>query len=823
MLRKYSLFLLLSSMVLITLNVEASLISGIQMRDSRGNSDTTSSPGILQFTQPHYRVNENVSQVNLTISRTEGSYGAVAVNYTTQDGSATANHDYITTQQVLNWDADETSSKNINVPILLDNVVETDENFTVILSNPTNNALLGSSTIATVIITDSMGHPTTADTIVEAAPPLFPGTLQFTTDYYEVPENGGSISVTITRTGGSDGLVEVTYSTQDDTAKSQDYIAVQDTLRWLDGESESKRIKVSIYDDALVEENESFFMKLSNPTNGATLGNITEAIVAITDNDLVTTLQFSSSVYTVNEDEKMATITVQREGGKIGQVSVDYETIDITATAGEDYTAAKGILVWVNGDTSDRTFSISLKDDNVLEDNKTVQLKLSNITGDAFLGTPIEATLTIIENETGECQSSTIIDCVWDNNGQTLQDVKITPLGIVIGGQLVGKIENEGKVQNVTLLANTYLTGGTERGIVQGKIKGKDPENLPIINYVEITADSTLTNVIMGRNAYINSGVVLKQGVWFESNSVIPYMTDLNTVLGTFSTPYLEIDAINVTRDILLNSGKYGIVGAINGLLELTNLALGLRQNPDNGYLVLDVTPFHYRVLPVQVRQIWGKQTIENKQLTPMGISTSPLGEVTFITHTGREITTLPVVQNPQALQAALAIFGLNQMSMQSSGNLKIPTLNGQYYMVRPDLWSMDMPTHKLVGIRGTNSSWLSNLVEVFLLFEGATGNVRQQLLYPAAANPQALYDAQSGTDESQTVLYLDGRAYVFTDKGVYKGLFDYLVTPGSPPFARKLQILDIEDINADGLTDYRIIYPNGDNQMMYQCASCLE
>ena len=180
-------------------------------------------------------------------------------------------------------------------------------------------------------------------------------------------------------------------------------------------------------------------------------------------------------------------------------------------------------------------------------------------------------------------------------------------------------------------------------------------------------------------------------------------------------------------------------------------------------------------------------------------------------------------MQNPQALQAALAIFGLNQMSMQSSGNLKIPTLNGQYYMVRPDLWSMDMPTHKLVGIRGTNSSWLSNLVEVFLLFEGATGNVRQQLLYPAAANPQALYDAQSGTDESQTVLYLDGRAYVFTDKGVYKGLFDYLVTPGSPPFARKLQILDIEDINADGLTDYRIIYPNGDNQMMYQCASCLE
>ena len=723
MLRKHTLFLLLGLTVLITLNVEASLISGIQMRNSQGNPDTTSSTSV-------------------TVIDSTG--------------------------------------------------------------NPTT-------------VTDSTSNPTT---IVE---PLSPGTLQFTTDYYEVAENGGNINIIITRTGGSDGVVEVTYSTQDDTAKSQDYIAIQDTLRWLEGDSESKRIKVSIYDDALVEGGESFFLKLSNPTGGATLGEHAEAIVTITDNDLATTLQFSSTAYVVNEDEKIVTITVQREGGKIGQVSVDYETIDVTATAGEDYIAAKGILIWVSGDTSDRKFIISIKDDSMLENDEIVQLKLSNISGDAFLGTPIEATLTIIENDTGECKLPGIIDCVWDNSDETLQDVKITPYGIIIGGQLAGQIENEGEVQNVTLLANTYLTGGTERGIVQGNIKGKDPENLPIINYVEITADSTLTNVVIGRNSIVNSGVVLKQNVWFEGNSVIPYMTDLNTVLGNVSTPYLEMDAINVTRDVLLSSGKNGIVGAINGLLEFTSLALALEQNPENGYLVLDVTPFHYRVLPVQVRQIWGKQTIENKPLTPMGIKANPNGEVTFITHTGREVTTLPVVQNPQALREALAIFGLNQVSMQSNGNLKIPIHSGRYYMVRPDLLSMDKPTHKLVGIKGTNSSWLSNLVEVFLVFEEDTGNVRQQLIYPAAANPQALYDVQSGTDESQTVLYLDGRAHVFTDKDVYKGLFDYLVVPGSPPFAMKLQVLDIEDINADGLTDYRIIYPNGDNQVMYQCANCLE
>ena len=817
--RKYQMLFipLLGLQTLITINAEASDSMNVNLRDSQGN------PSTVQFAERLYQVNENDGNVTLTVTvnRTEGNYGAVAVNYATEDESATAGDDYTSMEQVLRWADEDSTPQTITIPILSSPLEEENEVFLVNLSNPTNNATLGSISTAIVTIKDSFGNSTTP----VVTPPLSPGTLQFTTDNYQIAENEGSVSITVTRTGGSDGVVQVNYLIENETASIQDYTALTpNLLRWLDGESVNKQIEISIADDTIIESNEHFSVKLSNLTGDAKFGSPTTAKVTITDNDVATTLQFSSEIYSVNEDEEIATIIVNRQGSKIGQVSVTYQTIDITATAGTDYIPTKGILVWASGDNSDRTFTIPLSDDRIVEGDETLQLKLFNPTGDAHLGSPFETTLTIVENDTGECESNSVIDCVWDNNGKTLQDIKITPLGTLTGGELGGRIENEGIMRNITLLANTNLTGGAEGGILGGNIKG-EPNSPAYISYLEITADSTLADVIIGTGTTVNIGVVLEKGVLFENNSLIPYLADLNALLGNISTPMLEVDAINLTRDVLLNSSRDGIVGALNGLPELTNLKLNLAftQNPDNGYLMLDFAPFHYRVLPVQVEQVWGKQSVEFKAV---GISANPNGEISFITHTGRKIRTIPVVENPQALSDALNIFGLNKkMTMQPNGNLKIPANNG-YYMIRPDLSSIDVAKNTLLGIKSTNSSWLDNHVVVFMVFEEGADNLRQQRFYPAAADPEELYGT-SEIDESQTTLYLDGRAYLFTGKGtsekLYKGLLDYLVTPGAPPSTKTLQVIDIEDINDDGANDYRIIYPNGDHQIMYQCANCFE
>ena len=113
------------------------------------------------------------------------------------------------------------------------------------------------------------------------------------------------------------------------------------------------------------------------------------------------TLQFSASNFSVAENAGTAVVTVTRSGGSSGSVSVEYSTANGNAVAGSDYLAASGTLTWNNGDTADKTFSVTLLDDPNQEPDETVLLALQNPGGGAALGTPAGATLTITNDDTG--------------------------------------------------------------------------------------------------------------------------------------------------------------------------------------------------------------------------------------------------------------------------------------------------------------------------------------------------------------------------------------------------------------------------------------
>ncbi|HEV2851952.1 MAG TPA: choice-of-anchor Q domain-containing protein [Thermoanaerobaculia bacterium] len=110
------------------------------------------------------------------------------------------------------------------------------------------------------------------------------------------------------------------------------------------------------------------------------------------------TVQFSLSGYTVNENGVTATITVTREGGTAGAVSVSYQTSNGTAIQPADYQTAAGTLNWANGDAAPKTFQVTIVDDVAVEGNETVNLALSNPQG-ATLGSPATAVLTILDND----------------------------------------------------------------------------------------------------------------------------------------------------------------------------------------------------------------------------------------------------------------------------------------------------------------------------------------------------------------------------------------------------------------------------------------
>ena len=210
------------------------------------------------------------------------------------------------------------------------------------------------------------------------------GTLQFSAATYSVAENGGSATITITRTGGSTGAVGVTVSTSNGTATAgSDYTAVSTTVSFAAGDTANKTVSIPITDDALVEGNETVNVALSTPTGGATLGSPNTAVLTITDNDgaAAGSLQFSAATYSVAENGGSATITVTRTGGSAGAVGVTVTTSNGTATAGSDYTAVSQTVSFATGDTANKTVSIPITDDALVEGNETVNVALSTPTG----------------------------------------------------------------------------------------------------------------------------------------------------------------------------------------------------------------------------------------------------------------------------------------------------------------------------------------------------------------------------------------------------------------------------------------------------------
>jgi hypothetical protein len=236
-------------------------------------------PGVLQLSASAYSVNENGGTVTITVTRTGGSDGAVAVSYATSDGSATDPADFLDAAGTLNWADGDAAPKTFQVTIVDDLLDEPDETFGVALSNP-QVAPLGSPASATVTILDD-----------DVPVVLNPGILQLSASAYSVNETGGTVTITATRTGGSDGAVSVSYATSPGIATSPaDFAAAAGVLNWADGDAAPKTFQVTIVNDALDEVDETFGVALSDP-QVATLGTPSSAAVTILDDDLLLSVE----------------------------------------------------------------------------------------------------------------------------------------------------------------------------------------------------------------------------------------------------------------------------------------------------------------------------------------------------------------------------------------------------------------------------------------------------------------------------------------------------------------------------------------------------
>ena len=119
---------------------------------------------------------------------------------------------------------------------------------------------------------------------------LTPASVQFDATTATVSEDGGTVTLNLTRSGDTASAVSVDYTTGDGSATAPaDYTADTNTLNFAAGVT-SQSITVSITDDSDAESDETFSLTLSNVqlvsgTSPVELGANTTSTVTITDND----------------------------------------------------------------------------------------------------------------------------------------------------------------------------------------------------------------------------------------------------------------------------------------------------------------------------------------------------------------------------------------------------------------------------------------------------------------------------------------------------------------------------------------------------------
>jgi uncharacterized delta-60 repeat protein len=239
-----------------------------------GDSAGGGSPGVLGMALPRVIATEQGGQAVLSVRRTGGSAGAVAVTYSTGDtGSATSGTDYTATTGRLTWADGDVGEREIVVPIASDTNLEKPEFFPVRLDSPEGGAGLGSFGADVEIAGAS--YPVGELTIHAWSISVNEGdeaTFAISRNFY----SQGTVSVTVRVAAGGSATPGQDFS----NAGSKDWQDV--VLTWADGEMGWKSLPVQIAADGIAEQQfEDFTLELVSPTGGAALGDSTKATVFI--------------------------------------------------------------------------------------------------------------------------------------------------------------------------------------------------------------------------------------------------------------------------------------------------------------------------------------------------------------------------------------------------------------------------------------------------------------------------------------------------------------------------------------------------------------
>ena len=499
------------------------------------------------------------SSAVLGVVRTNSTSGTVELNYQTTTNGSTA---------VLGTDYTAASGT------LTFNPAQTSNSFSVsVLQNSSRSSVEKIVNLQLFNIQDlSSGNAAfgLTNTVLRIINPNFQGYLNFTTNYYTGSLSAGSIVVTVTRTVGSEGTLNVQYATSDGTAvNGTDYTGSTNTLTWNNGDVSPRSIIIPLINNhAVGGSSRQFSISLFNPMlNGSgapsLLGAVTNATVIINNDNSYGTFQFSASAYRVNENGGYATATVTRTGSTNGSPSVSFTTADATAFAGTNYVATNGILFFAPGQIS-QSFNV-----RILDDGKTnpppagffFNVALTNVSAGASLGSATNVPVQILDAES-YTQPSGSPDAAFSSYAGFNDSV--FALALQSDGQIVaGGNFTVANGSDVNRVARLNTDGTLDTGFMNG-LAGADAS-------VNAVVSQTDDRILIG-GAFANIDNIIR-------HRVARLMTDgsldtsFNTGSGADNTVFALAETfINGSREIYVGGAFSTINGVTSpGMARLNN------------------------------------------------------------------------------------------------------------------------------------------------------------------------------------------------------------------------------------------------------------
>ncbi|XP_033117888.1 extracellular matrix protein FRAS1-like [Anneissia japonica] len=529
--------------------------------------DSDDKPSI-EFEKAEYRINEEVGFFSVPVIRKGDNSATVSVVCLTVPKSAhgssliglESGSDYITRGTLLQDQIafpQGISRSSCDVKIVDDSIYEEEEEFELVLTEPSMMTQIGQQAKAKIVIKG----------------PNDVSTVAFRTNHYVFNENSGTVQLEVIRRGSDISRISIVWcatrmSEPTSARPGEDYVPSSSQITFQPHQTVETCL-ITLMDDTAspqVEGNETFIVHLESAM-GSIISFPMETTVVISDTESdVPTMQFMMSKVIVEEKKGIAHVPIIRSGDLSYESSVICFTRQRSAQVMMDFDERRNMdssrIVFLPGEKV-KNCSVGIVEDGTYEADEIFQVKLTAPIGNDACKARI-----------GETKVSTI----------TITDKADAPT--VQFKRMAYSVREPVNADEISFVTVTVVRTGDQNGTSQVRCSTRDGSAQSGIDY---NANSKLLVFKPGVSSIdLQVEVLHNEDIeWHETLSIILGPEEpINALLGLVTTA-----TVTIIDDEAAGSTILPAAPVVVSLMEYGNVEQGLEKQPTAGYPLICVTP----------------------------------------------------------------------------------------------------------------------------------------------------------------------------------------------------------------------------------------